>query len=529
MRVDRRIGRIATAVCLLFLLLSCRMAYWYLVRGEELAAHNPRQLAPVQATAVAAFTSTPTATFTATPGPSPTPTMTPTPTIDPALIPRGAIYDRHGRALAYDHETAGPARRFYAEPSLAHVLGYISGLRRGVTGIEAALDMTLLGLDQSDGRQPEAGNDVYLTIDSRIQREAAQALSGKAGAIVVLDGRSGAVLAMASAPAFDPNRILDAPYLAELDNCPGTPDCRQALFNRAAQGWYTPGSIWKIAALIAALDTGQVAPDTVFDFGEPRRDASGRIYYVYRVNGFEIVDPNHPERQLNLVRSFAVSANAAFAQIGDEMPPSVMLDYAARLGFGGPDGPAPPLEINASAARLAVDPQTLFTDNPLRASTAIGQGELLTSPLSMALLFTAVINDGRIPTPHLLFNVRNPAGDLLVAEPGGYWLTDSMRPETAAQTRDMLVEVVRNGSGFRAAVSGLTVGGKTGTAQLGGGEAPHAWFVGFAAEGDRVVVIAIIVENGGEGSQAAAPLFAQVANAALRHFGEPVPEIISPP
>jgi penicillin-binding protein A len=78
-------------------------------------------------------------------------------------------------------------------------------------------------------------------------------------------------------------------------------------------------------------------------------------------------------------------------------------------------------------------------------------------------------------------------------------------------------------------VSGLTVGGKTGTAQLGGGEAPHAWFVGFAAEGDRVVVIAIIVENGGEGSQAAAPLFAQVANAALRHFGEPVPEIISPP
>jgi penicillin-binding protein A len=339
---------------------------------------------------------------------------------------------------------------------------------------------------------------------------------------VVLDGHSGAILAMASSPTFDPNRILDREYLRYLEECPGTPDCRQALFNRAAQGLYIPGSTWKTVALIAALDTGQVAPDTVFDFGEPRRDANGRIYYVYRVNGFEIIDPNHPERQLNLVRSYAVSANAAFARIGDEMPPEVMIDYAARLGFDRPDGVPPPVEIAASAARLATNPQEIFTNNPLRASTAIGQGELLASPLSMALIVMAVINDGNIHQPHLVYAVQDPAGNLLVEEPAGFWLTNTMQAGTAGQVRDMMVETVRNGSGFRAAVSGLTVGGKTGTAQLGSGEPPHAWFIGFAENEQRSVVIAVIVENAGEGSQAAAPIFARVANVAIRHFGEPV-------
>jgi len=454
-----------------------------------------------------------------------TQTDTPTPTIDLGAITRGTIYDRNGRRLAYDLEDrGGNPLRFYTEPSLAHVVGYLSGLRIGVTGIEKTYDRTLLGLDQLERTvtQPVRGNDVYLTIDSYTQRAAAQALTGQAGAIVVLDARSGAVLAMASSPTFDPNRILDPSYTRELENCDGSTNCRQAMFNRAAQGSYTPGSTWKTVTLIAALETGQVTRETVFDFGPPLRDRNGQIYYVYTVDGFSIVDPNHQEQQLNLARCYAVSANAAFARIGDEMPADILIDYAARLGFSRRDGSPPPIEIDASAARLSTNPQSLYTDNPLRASTAIGQGELLASPLSLALVTMAVVNDGEVPAPHLTLSVVDPAGRLLISEPSGYWLKGTMRPETAALVRELMVQAVRSGTGVRANMSGFVVGGKTGTAQVGDGAAPHSWFTGFVGDGERTVAIAVIVENGGAGSLAAAPLFAHVADAAMRHLGERV-------
>jgi penicillin-binding protein A len=545
MTLERRIWHVGTAILLLMLALSCRMVYWPLVRGPELLAQFPDPVAVLPPAGDAPLRTpppliipfvptptpslTPTPSQTPTPSPTPTPSVTPTPTVDPVTIPRGAIYDRNGRALAFDIPREGAAPlRFYSEPSLAHVVGYVSGLRRGVTGIEAAFNEALTGA-VGEGRQLLPGDDIYLTIDSRLQRAAADALRGRAGAVVVLDAHSGAVLAMASSPTFDPNRILEPAYIRELEACPGTPDCRQALLNRAAQGLYTPGSTWKTATLMAALDIGQVAPDTVFDFGEPRRDVQGRIYYVYRVNGFEIVDPNHPERHLNLVRSYAVSANAAFARMGDEMPPDVFIDYAARLGFSRPVDGRPPLEIDASAARLAGNPQAIVAHNPLRASTAIGQGELLASPLSMALLHMPALNQGHIPRPHLFQAQVDPSGNPVAGPTGGHWLTAAIRPETAQQVRDMMIEVVRNGSGFRAAVSGAAVGGKTGTAQLAGDVSPHAWFVGFAQTAERSVVIAVVVEHGGEGAQVAAPIFSQVATVALRHLGEPVEEIVPRP
>jgi peptidoglycan glycosyltransferase len=334
---------------------------------------------------------------------------------------------------------------------------------------------------------------------------------------------------MASSPTFDPNRILDPDYIRELESCDGSVNCRQALFNRAAQGWYTPGSTWKTVTLIAALETGQVTPETEFDCGPPLRDENGRIYYVYTVDGFSIKDPNHRERRLDLVRSYAISANAVFARIGDEMPPDVMIKYAARLGFGRQDGGLLPIGIDASAARLAINPQELYTNNPLRASTAIGQGELMASPLSMALMTAAVVNDGDIPIPHLVQSVKDPSGNLLAGEPIGYWINDTMRPETGELVRELMIQVVRNGSGARANVSGFVVGGKTGTAQVGDDLAPHAWFTGFVQGDERAIVMTVIIENGGEGSRVAAPLFAQVADVAMRHLGEPVEEIVPEP
>jgi peptidoglycan glycosyltransferase len=572
MTLERRVWRMGIVFVLLLLLVSFRTVYWQLVGGPTASPDIPTEVAAglqgkdgnqAAAPGLETVTSgvTPEAVTVVVPTEIPTPTLT----VDIAAIGRGVIYDRNGRRLAYDVQDGnGNLARFYSEPALAHVVGYVSGLRLGVAGIERSYDRQLfdlenlekLYLDSLDRQRrpgptsrnaqsrlylplisktqvlegpverPIRGNDVYLTIDSRVQRAAAQALSGKAGAIVVMDARTGALLAMASSPAFDPNRILDPDYVHELESCNGSVNCRQALFNRAAQGLYPPGSTWKTVTLIAALETGQVTAETVFDFGQPLRDGSGRLYYVYTVDGFSIRDPNHQERRLDLARSYAVSANAAFARMGDEMPADVMIEYAARLGFGRPEDPVPPIGIDASAARLAVDPQQLARDNPLRASTAIGQGELLASPLSIALMTAAVVNDGDVPIPHLVQSVKDPAGDLLAGEPTSHWIQDAMRPETAEQVRAMMIQVVRNGSGYRANVPGFVVGGKTGTAQTDGDLAPHAWFTGFVQSDEETIVITVIVEHGGEGSQVAAPLFAQVADVAMRHRGEPVEEVV---
>jgi peptidoglycan glycosyltransferase len=438
-----------------------------------------------------------------------------------AGVRRGTIYDRNGQALAQDAAGASGTVRVYSEPSLAHVVGYASGLRTGVAGIERSFNQQLLGLDRLDSQLaqlthgPVAGSDVYLTLDGRIQSAAARALGGRTGAVVVLDAHSGAVLAMVSEPGFDPNRANEPGYL-------GTVAASQsgALLNRATHGLYPPGSTFKTVTLIAALDSGVAQRDTVFDFGEPRTDASGNSYYAYDVGGGTIVDYNHRERQLDLAQSYAASANAAFGRLGDELGGDRLIDYAARLGFSTERG-APPLEIGASPAQLAGDLNAVRADAFLRASTAIGQGELLASPLSMALVVAAVLNDGDAPRPHLVQSVRSPDGWRLQGEPRGNWLTDAMRTDTARAVREMMIGVVTSGSGGAAAVPGLTVGGKTGTAQLGGAAAPHAWFIGFAEDGDHSVVIAVVVENGGSGAHVAAPVFAQVAAAAMQALSQP--------
>ncbi len=535
MTLTQRIWHIVNAITLVLALLSGRIVYWQLGRGQEL---QPVVLDPVAAAVhyreIGGDESSE-ATDAVTLDTLPKPVIQRTQALL-AEISRGTIYDRNGRALAYDLKLEeGNKIRFYTEPSLAHIVGYVSGLRTGVVGIEYSFNEALLGLNRLDNQisrmvyQPVVGSDVYLTIDSRIQRVAAQALGDKTGAVVVLEAHTGAVLAMASAPAFDPNRILDEAYIQGLfASCRDVAPCQNALLNRAAQGAYVPGSTWKTATLIAALDTGQVTPETVFDVGPPVKDERGS-YYIYQVDGGIVIDRNHPEQVLNLERAYVTSANAVFGRIGAEMPAETFVDYAARLGFSRADGAAPPLEIETSAAQLANDPEALYHNNFLRAVTAIGQGELLTSPLSMALVVTTVVNEGDMPTPHLLQGIRHPSGALLQSEPGGDWASEVMRPETARQVRQMMIAMANSHRGLREALLGLTVGGKTGTAEVGNGLPPHGWFIGFAQSGERAVVIAVVVEHGGQGGAVAAPIFAQVAEAALHHFGEPVEEIVPVP
>ena len=529
MTLTQRIWHIGHVIVIVLLLLSTRIVYWQMFRGPTL---QPIVLDPAAAAAqYQALSGGAPPTGPATFDDLPQPVVQRTRTFL-ADITRGTIFDQAGRPLAYDYEQVdGTTARFYAEPSLAHVTGYVSGLRTGVTGIERSFNETLLGVNRVDTHlgqmlhRPIVGSDVYLTIDSRTQRAAAEALGNRAGAVVALDAETGAVLAMVSQPGFDPNQVQNVRYVTDLlANCGTDVECQSALVNRAAQGLYVPGSTWKTVTLVAALDSGLAAPDTMFDVGPPLQDDQGQ-YYAYWVDGGQVIDRNHPEAVLDLQRAYVTSANAVFAQLGDELGGDTLITYARRLGFGRDE--APPLEIETSAARLANNPAALEQNNLLRAVTAIGQGELLASPLSIALMVSAVVNDGVIPEPHLLASVRHPSGAVLQDEPQAKWIEDVMTPKTAEQVRRMMVALVERGS--PAAVPGLTVGGKTGTAEVGDNQAPHAWFAGFAENEGRTVAIAVIVENGGQGSSVAAPIFARVADAALNQYGEPVEEVVPPP
>ncbi len=459
-----------------------------------------------------------------------------------ATITRGSIYDRNGNLLAEDRlDSQGNRTRWYTQPSLAHVLGYVSGLRVGVSGLERSYNEVLLGLDQPEAgfnsmlHQPITGGSLVIAIDPALQRAAEDALEGRPGTITVLDAHSGAILAMASLPGYDPNRILEPGYLAsQVDACGGAPYCSGILLNRATQALYPPGSTWKTVTLVAALDSGQVSAHAVFDFGEPVQSQNGP-YYVYQVGGGVIPDPNHRENRLSLELSYAKSANAAFARIGDEMPAQVLMDYAARFGFSSPGAAAQsvtrfPLEIDYSPGQLASDVNELVANGLLRATTAIGQGEVLTTPLNMGMVVMAVLNDGSLPLPYLVEKVYTPSMSAAARQPERAMITGLMKPETAQTVRRMMTTVVTQGSGTKAAVDGLTIGGKTGTAQVGGDLAPHAWFTGFAQDADQAVVIVVIIENGGEGSQVAAPVFARIAQAVFAPESRPEPAVtLAPP
>ena len=539
MRLEGRLWQLGNVITLVVVLLSARLVYWIMVRGDALrpvAASLAAAEAYVRAlrsqqgedegglgelTGANAFDQLPQPVIQRT--------------VDLlSTITRGNIFDRNGRRLAFDLPTTEGGRlRYYTEPSLAPVIGYVSGIRAGITGLELTYNDALLGLDRLDSQfgqsahQPSTGSDLVLTLDSGLQRAAEDALAGHAGAAIVLDAATGAVLAMASAPHFDPNLVLDQVYLTDLAACTA-PSCQGVFINRATQGLYAPGSTFKTVTLIAGLDTGQVTPDTIFDFGQQLSGPDGP-YYVYAVGGGVIPDPNHSEAQLSLAMSYAKSANAAFARIGAEMPPAVLIDYAARFGISAPAERAWSLELPLAPSQLAQDVQTLYANDLLRASTAIGQGELLTDPLTMAMVVLAVVNNGDLPLPYLVEAIRDPAGGVLQTQPARGVVRGLMQPGTAALVREMMITAATQGSGKPALVDGLTVGGKTGTAQVGGDRLPHAWFIGFAEGTDRKVVIAVMVENAGEGHAVAAPIFARLADIAVRHLGEPVAEVVPIP
>jgi peptidoglycan glycosyltransferase len=418
---------------------------------------------------------------------------------DEALtIERGAIYDRDGVVLARTVFEDGVARRVYPETAMGEVTGYFSPLLYGSSGLEASWDDELAGrgggnpfvraLEDLRGL-PQQGIDLHLTLDAELQRLAHAALGERTGAAVLIDIETGAVLALASTPSFDPNALVVA---TAADREPArtafaalTADPRAPLVQRATSGLYPPGSTFKTITAAAAIDTGVAQPDSIYeDAGE------------LTIAGHTLVEQNRPNEQQtlwSLTESFAWSLNVVFAQIGLQLGGDTLAEAARGWGWESDV----PFDLPIESSRISVTPE--FLDDPVAvAETAFGQGQLLATPLQMALVAAGIANDGEIMRPLLVASLAEPDGETVRQTRPSRWRRGT-GPEAAARTAGMMVFAVENGALGTAFVPGYTIGGKTGTAETGGGD-PHAWFMGFGGIPDPVYAVSVVLEHGGSGS-----------------------------
>lgn len=457
---ERRLNATGTTAILIGLIFFGALAYWQVFRVDLATAdRNPRVLS--------AF-------------------------YDPL---RGRILDRDGNVLA---ESTGDGTRHYTDASTAHLVGYLDP-RYGSQGIELAFNEVLSGTAPAGwegavraefDRGRRSGNDVMLTIDPKLQQAAAAALGSRKGAIVAIDPRNGEVLAMVSVPTYDPGSL--GTLGDALFNDPGSP-----LLNRATQGLYPPGSTFKAVTASGILEKGVATPDTVVD-------CPGQIV----IDGFPISCSNTSQGvgTYPFKHAFTFSVNAIFAQLGVKLGWTGLTDIARRYGFDSN------LDFTLDTAKSQIHAPGSTATTTLLASTAFGQGELLATPLQMAVVAATIANGGVLQRPHLTLGEASGGKLLGTLEP-----TSSRRiisQDVARTMNDFMVSVVANGQANGVSIPGVAIGGKTGTAEAGDGTS-HAWFIAFAPAEAPTIAIAVVVEHGGQGGVVASPIAGQVIKAAL--------------
>ena len=402
-------------------------------------------------------------------------------------LERGSILDRDGRKLA-----TGPVEsRKYPWGSLAgSVIGHIGAATKeqaaelgvepgafiGGSGLEAGLQDVLAGrpettlqivnkkgkvLESLGRRKGKAGKNVKTTLDVEIQRGAENAYGGTTGGAVVMDPKTGDLMAIVSSSPFNPGGYVGV---------------NVAPFNRALEGNYPPGSSMKVVTAAAALDTGTVTPTTQLE---------GPAEYQ-GVRNFESGEFG----SISFAGAVQFSVNTAFAQVALKLGEKKLSDYAERFGFNRvPDMPLGAAEPSFPAVNGAGDLMW----------ASIGQAQVLATPLQMASVAATIANDGERMEPRITM-LEEPQGEQVVSK------------KTANTLTELMVNVVVGGTGQAARLSGIDVAGKTGTAEVDvdGERKNHAWFICFAPADDPDLAIAVVSEYGGVGGQVAAPLARQI-------------------
>jgi penicillin-binding protein A len=440
-------------------------------------------------------------------------------------IDRGKIYAGDGKTLLATNvkkKVGGQTlffRRYPTGPLFSDVVGYSTqshnqtGLERGyndyLTGSNANLDTVFRKtVDKLKGTTVE-GNDLVLTIRPGIQALALRELRGKCGAVVALNPNTGAVLAMASSPAYNPNLIEN--HFAQAVRSGG--ECG-SLINRATAGRYQPGSTFKVVTATAALNSGRFTPDSQFT------DPGYCIEYGKQVRNAG--NPEAPEAfgTLSLFQGLEHSVNSVFCNIGKTLGAGAVLSYAKRFGFYD----LPPLETpeNERVASGLYNRGKLFYPNHPDTQVdpgrlAFGQERLQVTPLQMAMVAATVANNGLLMKPYVVQKVVGPDGKTIVRN-RPHKIARVMSPRVAAELNSMMQAVVTGGTGPKGAIPGIPVAGKTGTAETGRGNIYTAWFIAFAPADHPRVAVSVVVENqpNGFGGDVAAPIASQVMEAILR-------------
>lgn len=427
---------------------------------------------------------------------------------------RGTIFDRNNNALTtskkIDKETQ--KREYTGGPVFAHVLGYVDP-RFGLTGLEKKYDEELMADDSpiqkffsksgtAGENKEKIGHNLITTLDMNLQQKVYDLLGDNRGAIVVLNPKTGEVLAMVSKPSFDPNNL--AQVMDEINKADKNSDIRKnsPLLNRAVSGLYPPGSTFKTITAIAALENINNAMNkTIEDKGKivfnPNESLSN---YGGVVNG-----------TLDLKSAFAVSSNVYFGTIGMELGNSKLKATAEKFYFNK-DLPADGITIDNSRF-----PELKSYEKGNIAQSAIGQSSVLATPIEMATVAATIANDGVMMRPYLVQQVTNSKGTVLkTIDPKSSG--QIINKGTASTMKELMRSVVTSGSGKAAEVKGMEVCGKTGTADyaesITGEKKPHAWFIGFAPYNNPRIAVAVLIEEGGTGGGKAAPIAASVISAA---------------
>lgn len=414
-------------------------------------------------------------------------------------IKRGDILDREGEVLATSTlQNDGAYSREYPRARMAaHITGYSSV---GKTSVEAAENFELMNLHNELFQRISGiirgtelqGNSVALTVDTDIQSTAGNLLGSAKGAIVVMEPSTGRILALQAYPDFNPNSVE-----AQWDSLKDHAD--SPLLNRATQGLYPPGSTFKTVMALAGMEHLSNWQDfTIECTGE--REFEDKVIHCYN---------NRAHGTVDMKGALAASCNCYFAALAEKIGPGDLAKTMRQVGMG-----------TASHFELETSPNSIYLEKGATESelveTAIGQGRTGVTPLYMAMLASAIANDGMMMQPYIVDHVVYPDGTEAkhtVPEK----LMDICSAEEAAILRDMMTEVVTSGTGSAAAVNGVTVAGKTGTAENATGY-DHSWFIGFAPAENPKVAVAVLIENSNYGS--ATPIAGKMIRAALTELGE---------
>jgi penicillin-binding protein A len=441
------------------------------------------------------------------------------PLIAEQQIPRGSITTSDGVLIAESHPEGGGAHPVYVRDypeedpkTFGNPVGY-SFVEVGRTGIEQSENDLLSGeknefasiIDELQNQEPE-GADITLTIDAQAQRLAVQLLeqavastpgSNGAGSVVALDPSTGAVRVMASIPGFDPNSVQDADAYRQL-----TRDETAPLVNRPTQSTYQPGSTMKVVTAAAALDSGELTPESTLSGrtgieidGVPLQNAGGETF-----------------GDIDMDFALTHSVNTYFAQVGEQLGNETMFEYMNRFGFDKDP------ELDYPDNQMA--PSGVYSEGHLLDESdaidigrvAIGQERLLVTPLQMAEVAAAVANDGKLMKPTFLQQAKDPDGRT-IDELDPDEQDQVISSDTASELTEMMTHVTEEGTAAGLTVQGASFAGKTGTAEIDVEEGTNRpWFIGFAPADDPQIAVAVMLETctGCFGGEVAGPIATQI-------------------